>query len=154
VLISRANTRELVGSAATAMGDYPNLLLCDKLYRLRLRSEENAPQHLVYFLGSLPVRGQIELAATGASSSMLNIGQATIMELRLPRPPMEEQLAIVAHLDSVMAQMRRMTTEAEATIAVLQERRSALISAAVTGQIDVRGLAYAPNTQDSIAASA
>lgn len=105
-------------------------------------------------LGSLPVRGQIELAATGASSSMLNIGQATIMELRLPRPPMEEQLAIVAHLDSVMAQMRRMTTEAEATIAVLQERRSALISAAVTGQIDVRGLAYAPNTQDSIAASA
>lgn len=85
---------------------------------------------------------------------MLNIGQATIMELRLPRPPMEEQLAIVAHLDSVMAQMRRMTTEAEATIAVLQERRSALISAAVTGQIDVRGLAYAPNTQDSIAASA
>ncbi|HRN76767.1 hypothetical protein [Ottowia sp.] len=47
-----------------------------------------------------------------------------------------------------------MTTEAEATIAVLQERRSALISAAVTGQIDVRGLAYAPNTQDSIAASA
>ena len=139
VLVSRANTRELVGSAATALMDYPNLLLCDKLYRLRLNHKMNAPQYLAYFLGCLPVREQIELAATGASSSMLNIGQATILELRLPHPDVEEQLAITAHLDAVTARMRDTATEAEAIIAALQERRSALISAAVTGQIDVRG---------------
>ena len=138
VLVSRANTRELVGSAATALMDYPNLLLCDKLYRLRLNHKMNAPQYLAYFLGCLPVREQIELAATGASSSMLNIGQATILELRLPHPDVEEQLAITAHLDAVTARMRDTATEAEAIIAALQERRSALISAAVTGQIDVR----------------
>ena len=139
VLVSRANTRELVGSAATALMDYPNLLLCDKLYRLRLNHKMDAPQYLAYFLGCLPVREQIELAATGASSSMLNIGQATILELRLPRPDVEEQLAITAHLDAVTARMRDTATEAEAIIAALQERRTALISAAVTGQIDVRG---------------
>ena len=139
VLVSRANTRELVGSAATALMDYPNLLLCDKLYRLRLNHKMDAPQYLAYFLGCLPVREQIELAATGASSSMLNIGQATILELRLPHPDVEEQLAITAHLDAVTARMRDTATEAEAIIAALQERRSALISAAVTGQIDVRG---------------
>ena len=138
VLVSRANTRELVGSAATALMDYPNLLLCDKLYRLRLNHKMDAPQYLAYFLGCLPVREQIELAATGASSSMLNIGQATILELRLPHPDVEEQLAITAHLDAVTARMRDTATEAEAIIAALQERRSALISAAVTGQIDVR----------------
>jgi len=139
VLVSRANTRELVGSAATALMDYPNLLLCDKLYRLRLNHKMDAPQYLAYFLGCLPVREQIELAATGASSSMLNIGQATILELRLPHPDVEEQLAITAHLDAVTARMRDTATEAEAIIAALQERRSALISATVTGQIDVRG---------------
>jgi len=138
VLVSRANTRELVGSAATALMDYPNLLLCDKLYRLRLNHKMDASQYLAYFLGCLPVREQIELAATGASSSMLNIGQATILELRLPHPDVEEQLAITAHLDAVTARMRDTATEAEAIIAALQERRSALISAAVTGQIDVR----------------
>ncbi len=36
LIISRANTRELVGSAAVASQDFPNLMLCDKLYRLRL----------------------------------------------------------------------------------------------------------------------
>src|SRR5690606_21276924 len=35
LLISRANTRELVGRAAVAERNFPNLLLCDKLYRLR-----------------------------------------------------------------------------------------------------------------------
>ena len=44
--------------------------------------------------------------------------------------------------------------EARSAITLLQERRTALISAAVTGQIDVRGLAGSANAPDSVAASA
>ena len=53
-------------------------------------------------------------------------------------PPREEQAAIVNHLDSETTRFDTLTAEAQRAIDLLQERRTALISAAVTGQIDVR----------------
>ena len=86
VLISRANTRDLVGSAALVTQDYPFLLLCDKLYRLRLNESQCLPQYAVMLLRTAIARNQIEIEATGASSSMLNIGQETIKNLVFPFP--------------------------------------------------------------------
>lgn len=140
LLVSRANTRELVGSAAVAEEAHPNLLLCDKLYRLRLDLERCAPAFLALFLGCRVARQQIELAATGASSSMLNIGQAVILELPLALPPPEEQAATLRWLKVELEKLDSLAANAQALTDVLQERRAALISAAVTGKIDVRGL--------------
>lgn len=58
-------------------------------------------------------------------------------------PPLAEQGKICAHLDSHTAQIDELVLESEKAIILLKERRSALISAAVTGKIDVRGLAEA-----------
>lgn len=138
LLISRANTRELVGSAAVVLRDYSKLMLCDKLYRLRLHPDVCAPEFLALYLGTPRARGQIELSATGASSSMLNIGQSTILELNIAVPPSDEQSAIVAFLATETTKLDSLKTESEGAITLLKERRSALISAAVTGQIDVR----------------
>jgi type I restriction enzyme S subunit len=57
-------------------------------------------------------------------------------------PPREEQAPLVDYLDRQEQSFNELTCTAEESISLLQERRSALISAAVTGQIDVRG--YAP----------
>jgi type I restriction enzyme S subunit len=143
LLISRANTRELVGSAAVAERDYPNLMLCDKLYRIRFNTEQSCARFISLYLGSSVVRGEIELGATGASASMLNIPQSAIMELVIAAPPNDEQRAIVASLDRELAKFDTLTAEAHRAIDLLQERRTALISAAVTGQIDVRPQARA-----------
>ncbi len=56
-------------------------------------------------------------------------------------PPREEQKAIIARLDTETAKLDTLTAEAQRAIDLLQERRTALISAAVTGQIDMRPLA-------------
>ena len=53
---------------------------------------------------------------------------------------MVEQIAISGHLDKEVQASTKLEAEIGCAIALLQERRSALISAAVTGQIDVRGL--------------
>ncbi|MCX5968861.1 MAG: restriction endonuclease subunit S [Cyanobacteria bacterium] len=140
LLVSRANTRELVGSAAVALQDYPNLLLCDKLYRLRVDCKGAHPQFLSFFLGSREARSQIELEASGASDSMLNISQSAILELPCPAPPADEQVVIVETTNRQQSHLVNLADEAVKVIKLLQERRSALISAAVTGQIDVRGL--------------
>lgn len=141
LLISRANTRELVGSAAVAERDYPTLMICDKLYRIRFQPNTCSPRFVSHYLGSGAVRGQIELGATGASSSMLNIGQSTILDLAIAMPPFQEQLDIVGFIATETMTLDVLTAEAQKTIDLLQERRTALISAAVTGQIDVRELA-------------
>lgn len=139
LLISRANTRELVGSAAVVLEDWPRLLLCDKLYRLRMGEDQCDPSFVAAFLGCPASRSQIEVSATGASSSMLNIGQAAILEMPMPLPPPDEQREILRFIRIELDRVGQLWKESESAIALLKERRSALIAAAVTGQIDVRG---------------
>jgi type I restriction enzyme S subunit len=55
-------------------------------------------------------------------------------------PDLNEQRQIIAHIKSVTNEFEILISEAEKSITLLQERRTALISAAVTGKIDVRGL--------------
>ena len=54
-------------------------------------------------------------------------------------PPLEEQRMIITYLSNENAKVDTLTAEAERGIELLQERRTALISAAVIGKIDVRG---------------
>jgi type I restriction enzyme S subunit len=138
LLISRANTRELVGSAAVVQEEEPFLLLCDKLYRLRLDQSKVFPEFMAHYLSTPEARGQIELDATGASASMLNIGQATILELPVPIPSIKEQKHIVRLLSDSCRKLDLLIEQSELAIKLLKERRSALISAAVSGKIDVR----------------
>lgn len=138
LLISRANTRDLVGSAAAIEADFANLMLCDKLYRLRLAEDLCAPPYLAAYLGTPQARSQIELQATGASSSMLNIGQSAILDLFAPVPSSAEQVEILQFLSHETKRLDALNACAEQAIALLKERRSALIAAAVTGQIDVQ----------------
>lgn len=62
-------------------------------------------------------------------------------ELKVPWPPIVEQRAISDELTRTARDMERLALKAEVAISLLEERRAALISAAVTGKIDVRGLA-------------
>jgi type I restriction enzyme, S subunit len=60
-----------------------------------------------------------------------------VTELRGPHPPLDEQRAVVAHIARETAKLDAVRAATERTIALLKERRSALIAAAVTGQLDV-----------------
>ena len=73
----------------------------------------------------------------GATSPHVNVG--TIRNYVLADPGLEEQQQISTFLDAETSRLDALTTEATRGIALLKERRSALISAAVTGKVDVRG---------------
>ena len=63
----------------------------------------------------------------------------TIASVIIPVPPLAEQNAIMEFLAEQIFKFNELTAEAHRAITLLQERRTALISAAVTGKIDVRG---------------
>jgi len=60
-------------------------------------------------------------------------------DIEVPLPPSEEQSPIVNHIASEAGKIDRLSASTERTIALLKERRAALIAAVVTGQIDVAG---------------
>ena len=82
---------------------------------------------------------RLESIQTGGMHPHLNCGNVKYVEV--PVPPNNEQAEIVAHINEMSATFDALTAEAERAIVLLQERRTALISAAVTGKIDVREFA-------------
>jgi type I restriction enzyme S subunit len=84
---------------------------------------------------------EAERWSKGVWSSRLRLYPEEFLKIEFPLPPLAEQQAITAFLDRECSKLDTLTTEAERAIALLKERRAALISAAVTGKIDVRGLA-------------
>lgn len=138
LLVSRANAKEWVGSAAVAQEDYPMLMLCDKIYRIKLNFQKVDPNFVAYYLGSDNAREQIEIEATGTSSSMLNIGQGTILNMPIAVPAIAEQQRIIEYLKSRIDKIQSLMQETQFSIDFLLEHRTALVSAAVTGKIDVR----------------
>lgn len=83
-------------------------------------------------------RGQLDLEKLRAAQPHLNAEELGASFVLLP--PKMEQLAIVCFLQNATSKLDLLMAEAESAVALLQERRAALISAAVTGKIDVRGL--------------
>ena len=103
-----------------------------------LRCNTNLQQRfLLHFLVSKQIQCLIESMKAGSVLTQFPIRD--INEIAVPLPDLSEQNAIVKLLDDTTSRFDELTIEAERTIELLQERRSALISAAVTGQIDIRG---------------
>ncbi|PVZ32988.1 restriction endonuclease subunit S [Pseudomonas sp. CC120222-01a] len=97
--------------------------------------EMQAGNNAYYFASVLKCRGLSELADV---STVPQINNKHISPEKFPVPPYVEQNGIVAFLDTETFKFDQLVTEAEHGVSLLQERRSALVSAAVTGKIDVR----------------
>lgn len=99
---------------------------------------------LYYFLSSLTVNLRDRIKQ---GSGQPNLNTDIIKSLEIPFPSYVEQTAISAHLDYQKSKINILILEAKNVITLLQERRTALISAAVTGKIDVRGLVEPPQRE-------
>lgn len=138
LIMSRASgSRELIGSAAYVYETRERLMLSDKLFRLHCKEDVDA-EFVAITLGSFPLRRQIELVIGGAEGLANNLSQANIKKLLLPKPSKSEQEAITSHIKSGSSKIEDLIIETNNSIALLKERKTSLISAAVTGKIDVR----------------
>lgn len=79
-----------------------------------------------------------ELKLESKGSTMENLNTETLGKIRLPLPPVVEQRLVVSYAEKVAETMDTLVAEATNAIGLMRERRSALISDAVTGKIDVR----------------
>ena len=86
----------------------------------------------------IPVFAQeVTRYSKGVWSSRLRLYPEGFFETWWPVPPLDEQQQIVEHISAETAKIDRLRAATEHSITLLKERRSALIAAAVTGQIDI-----------------
>ncbi len=100
------------------------------------RSEAFESDYLSYFLNSIPAKGQYGAGSEGAIQQHFNVD--TAKNLKTPVPPIEEQRRIARSLNGRTSKLDSLINRVENGIDRLKEYRTALISAGVTGQIDVR----------------
>lgn len=106
-------------------------------YRFRLGPRIDA--RYAAFTLSATARAECGFLANGATRDRLNLGLASSRVI--PIPPLCEQREIVDHLELVCSRIDTLIAKTERSIVLLREHRTALITAAVTGKIDLRGVA-------------
>ena len=92
------------------------------------------PEYLLLRLRSMTQ----ELDRLTSGATLKTIGMPDVRTLVTPVPPLEEQRAIIDFISSASEKLDALSAEAQCAAELLKERRVALISAAVTGKIDVR----------------
>ncbi len=124
-LLSRKNTKELVG-ATVVVGETPaRLLLPDLIFRLELQADRIDRLYLHHLLRTKQKRPQVVALASGSASSMANISQGRLSGLPVELPPIELQRTYAERLRGVDRLNRRFVrsrTELDNLFASLQSR--------------------------------
>lgn len=96
VLISRANVVRYVGACVHVEATLPQLLLCDKIFRVRFQpNSQLLPRFLAEAMKLHTVREHIEARLTGTSPTMKNISKPALLDIRFPLPDLATQQRIV-----------------------------------------------------------
>lgn len=126
-----------VGEVAQVASWHPPFAMGQDVCVLKKQYEWLSSDYLQAVLRSPVVMVQLDNLMIGSTFKRVNVED--IRGIIVPMPPQGEQRIIAKYLIQRTEMFDSMLGEAQNTIALLQERRSALISAAVTGKIDVRG---------------
>jgi type I restriction enzyme S subunit len=119
-----------------ALVDREDVALAQRIIRFRMRPEHFLSSFALYGMMSDHFQLQLQGLSTGSTAEGLKASKLPI--LRLIAPPIQEQRAIAAFLSAETARIDAMIAKVETAIDRLQEYRNALITAAVTGKVEVR----------------
>ncbi|WP_328718452.1 restriction endonuclease subunit S [Streptomyces sp. NBC_00247] len=136
LLITRANTPQLVGSTAVVRGVRRKLLLSDKIFRVRL-SEGMTPDFVAVIARGSRIRSLSAAGSNGASQSMANIRFDEVKGWPMPAVGVRAQQDLVDRVSRGRQQLDALRPAINRQIDLLTERRQALVTAAVTGRFDV-----------------
>ena len=136
LLVTRSNTPAYVGDSAAIRDEVGQVLLPDLIYRVRL-DDRLDPTFASMALRTSRARVALSSSARGTSQSMVKLRGEDILNVELPAPGLAEQRTMVAAHDALVQLARQLTAALTRQIELLRERRQALITAAVSGELTV-----------------
>lgn len=137
LLVSRASgSPDLVGSAGIVTPSKYRLILSDKTFRL-LPEDSFSAEYLHLLLNSSRYREQVKGALSGADGLANNLPLGRLLNMRFPVLVGPAQAGAVKRVNSELSKIQRTLAEVEKFVELTRERRAALITAAVTGNLDL-----------------
>lgn len=141
LLFNRTNSLALVGKVALVRDDTFTAATTFASYLVRLRTNHLANNsYLNYLLNTRAILGQARSMAL-PSIGQANLNPSRYTSMHVPLPPVRVQCSIVKDLDQEADNRRKLSKSLTRQIELLTEHRQALITAAVTGQLEVPGTA-------------
>lgn len=131
-----SETVDEIGFSATCFHDVDSAVFAGFLIRFRPSVPDLTPEFSRYYFSNQRLREFFNKEMNLVTRASLS--QDLLKKMEVTLPPIQEQLSISSHLDRVAGTVDSLISEAKTSIELLVERRSVLISAAVTGKIDVR----------------
>lgn len=118
--------------------------------RLRCLPDVFLPEYFQLVLGSSSVADELTAASVG--STMANLNEGTVARLRVPQPPIAEQVVILEHLQGYTQMHINSQRAIDREIDLMREYRARLVADVVTGQLDVREAARSlPDPEPTVA---
>ena len=136
VLMTEGGDRDKLARGALWQGPVDPMLHQNHVFAFRSGPLLD-PQFLVYCLESSRARTYFDITAR-KSTNLAATNSTIVKNFQIPRIPLGEQRKVVRELQSELAAMDKMATDARLVNDLANEHRAAVISTAVTGQIDVR----------------
>jgi len=132
LLITRANTYDLIAQACVVRETPPRLMLCDKTLRLKPNAKAS-PEFLSIALTTPTARRHIEINATGSSGTMKNITQGAIRAIPVPDLDRTTQDRVTGQMAALVARIEAETEQ----VNKLKSLKSGLTSDLLTGRVRV-----------------
>ncbi|MCT1531020.1 restriction endonuclease subunit S [Sphingobacterium daejeonense] len=126
-LITRANTKELVGSCAIVGKVTKRIMLSDKILRISFDRTKILDQFVLLFLQSIQGREQIENYATGSQESMKNITQAELRSIILKIPDLREQKEIIKQAGILLNTVSRIQNQYNSAMETFEELEKSIL---------------------------
>lgn len=136
LLMTRSNTRELVGDVCLVDSDCPKTIFSDLIYRISL-NDTLLPCYAIFLLQSAFIRQQIQESARGSSGTMPKISHKSIKNLSIYLPSIPEQREISGFLRNKCNCIDTCIQEKERLIKKLTAYKKSLIYEVVTGKKEV-----------------
>lgn len=132
MLISRANTEELVGAVCYVSENYSNLFLSDLMWEVSASSDSKINMKwLVYLLSTKYYRKTISSIANGTNASMKKITKSSFLNIQASVPPLSEQIKIA----QILSTWDKAITQTQRLIEAKKRHKQGLMQQLLTGQM-------------------
>lgn len=135
ILITRAGPRIRVGICCLVRNTRPNLINCDKVYRLKVNKTKISPEFFEYSLNSPEHLRLIEKIKTGSSDSGLNLTQDRFLSLEIPLPEPSEQRKIIKEIDSRITVCEKVEQSISEALEKAEALRQSILKKAFEGKL-------------------
>ncbi|MGU3386579.1 restriction endonuclease subunit S [Methylobacterium sp. D53M] len=135
VIITRAGPRNRVGICAYVENTRPNLMICDKVYRLKINKGRACPKYIALMLNSPELLSVIEEMKSGINDSGLNLTQSKFLDIEVPCPGLDVQQKVVGLVETAFASINRLALEVASARRLVDHLDQVVLSKAFRGEL-------------------